>query len=35
MLVPGEWTSLIDRGGLWHVKETTFTIFIAIEEEVR
>jgi len=21
--------------GLWHVKETTFTLFIAIEEEVR
>jgi len=30
-----EWTLMIDRGGLWHIKETTFTLFIAIEEETR
>jgi len=30
-----EWILLIDRGGLWHIKETTFSLFIAIEEEVR
>ena len=27
-----EWTLALGRGGLWHVKETTFTLFIAIEE---
>ena len=30
-----EWTNLIDRGGLWHVKETTFQVFYALEEGVR
>ena len=30
-----EWTLALDRGGLWYVKETTFILFIAIEEEVR
>lgn len=30
-----EWTNMIDRGGLWHVKETTFKLFCAIEDEVR
>lgn len=27
-----EWTNLIDRGGLWHVKEATFQVFCALEE---
>ena len=27
-----EWTLALDRGGLWYVKETTFILFIAIEE---
>ena len=30
-----EWTDLIDRGGLWHVKETTYRFFRAIEDVVR
>ena len=30
-----KWILKIDRGGLWHVKETTFSLFISIEEEVR
>ena len=30
-----EWTDLVDRGGLWHVHETTFHVFCALEEEMR
>ena len=30
-----EWTKLIDRGGLWHVKETTYQFFRATEYAVR
>ena len=30
-----EWTNLLDRGGLWHVRETTFQVFYALEEGVR
>ena len=30
-----EWTELVDRGGLWHVRETTFHVFCALEEETR
>ena len=30
-----EWTDLVDRGGLYHVKETTFQLFVALEDEVR
>ena len=30
-----EWTDLVDRGGLCHVKETTFQLFCALEDEVR
>ena len=26
-----EWTDLADRGGLWHVRETTFQVFCALE----
>ena len=25
----------MDRGGLWHVRETTFHVFCAVEEEMR
>ena len=25
----------VDRGGLWHVQEGTYTLFAAMEEEVR
>ena len=31
----GEWTELVSRGGLWKVRETTFQVFCALEEEVR
>ena len=30
-----EWTDLVDRGGLWHVHETTFQLLCALEEELR
>jgi len=30
-----EWTNLIDRGGLWHVKENTYQFFRAVEDVVR
>ena len=29
------WIMEVDRGGLWHVKEGTFMLFQAMEEEVR
>ena len=30
-----EWTDLVDRGGLWHIRETTFQLLCALEEEIR
>ena len=30
-----EWLDLVDRGGLWHVRENTFYFFCALEEEVQ
>ena len=30
-----EWLKLMDRGGLYHVKETTFQLFCAIENQAR
>ena len=30
-----EWMEMIDRGGLCHVKDGTFYLFNAMEEEVR
>lgn len=30
-----EWTEKIDRGGLWHVKETTYALFLSLEREMR
>ena len=30
-----QWTNLIDRGGLWHVKETTYQFFHAVEHVIR
>ena len=30
-----EWIKLMDRGGLWYLKETTYYLFISIEEETR
>lgn len=29
------WTNMIDRGGLWHVSDTVFSLFQALEEEIR
>ena len=29
------WANLIDRGGLWHVSDQTYTLFATLEEEVR
>ena len=30
-----KWVNLLDRGGLWHVRETTFQFFTALEREFR
>ena len=30
-----EWTRMLDRGGLWSIKETSYLLFCAIEEETR
>ena len=30
-----EWTKLVSRGGLWKVREHTFKVFCAFEEETR
>ena len=30
-----EWTDLVDRGGLWHVRENTHSFFLSLEEEIR
>ena len=30
-----EWTGMLDRGGLWYIKDTTYSLFLAIEEETR
>jgi len=30
-----EWTDMVDRGGLWHVKENTHSFFLTLEEEIR
>ena len=30
-----DWTNLVDWGGLWHVKETTFQLICSLEEEIR
>lgn len=29
------WTNLIDRGGLWHVSDQTYSLFATMEEEIR
>ena len=29
------WTDLIDRGGLWHIKDMTYRLFFAIEQVIR
>ena len=30
-----EWIKLMNRGGLWYLKETTYSLFVSIEEEAR
>ena len=30
-----EWTDMLDRRGLWRIKEATFHFFCALEEEVQ
>ena len=30
-----EWTIMMDRGGICHIKETTYTLFLVTEEEIR
>ena len=30
-----DWVDVVDRGGLLHVKEGTYMLFIAMEEEIR
>lgn len=27
------WTNIIDRGGLWHINDQTYSLFVALEEE--
>ena len=29
------WTNMVDRGGLWHVNDQTYSLFAIMEEEVR
>ena len=29
------WTNMIDRGGLWHINDQTYSLFGIIEEEIR
>ena len=29
------WTDALDRGGLWHVKDSTYALFYSLEEELR
>ena len=33
--VSADWIDAVDRGGLWHVREGTYMLFSAMEEEVR
>ena len=30
-----EWTRMLDRGGLWYIKDTTYSLFLAIKKETR
>ena len=30
-----EWTDVIDRDGLWHIRENTHSFFLCLEEEIR
>ncbi len=30
-----EWTNQIDRGGLWHINNDMYLVFVIIEDEIR
>ena len=30
-----EWTRMLDRGGLWYIKDKTYSLFLAIKKETR
>ena len=30
-----DWLDLMDRGGLWHVRETVYSFFVSLEQEVQ
>ena len=30
-----DWLDLMDRGGLWHVRETVHSFFVSLEQEVQ
>ena len=30
-----EWVSKVDRGGLWHVNDETYNVFVALEGEAK
>ena len=30
-----DWTILVDRRGLWYVKETTYALFLSLEQEIQ
>ena len=29
------WTNMVDRGGLWHISDQTYSIFLIMEEVIR
>ena len=29
-----DWAYLVDRGGLWHIRKTTFHVFCALQEGI-
>ena len=29
------WTNMVDCGGLWHINDQTYSLFVIMEEEVR
>ena len=29
------WTNMVDRGGLWHINDQTYSLFVIMEEELR
>ena len=29
------WTNMVDRGGIWHISDQTYSIFLIMEEVIR